>query len=327
MTFNTSKWMKQLPADAVITNVLMPGSHDSAAYEFCIDRAKFGNTRWQYWAEKFHRLPCVKSFLERWTWTQDLDIYEQLELGVRALDFRVSYCKDDSEFYFTHSFACVPAKQALVQVKNFLRKHPTEIVYVRVEPDVRNYKTMLHTSSNFLIMASNILKDFLVPFGTQDLTLRALRENDQRLFLFYKHAQNLLGKRVWPSSFHGLEQYTSDVGWKKNIIERYLEYTEDRHELQKLNVLAMTLTPQDQDVENALKSKFCCCCCGGNKTPKNGGLPELAREMHAVMYQWMWAWDLENVQVLDTDFVDARFIRFVEKLNRNRFSMGESSKE
>lgn len=67
-TTETSCWMKNLKDEALITELVIPGSHDSSTYSMSPDT---GN-----------------NLIAKAAQTQDLNIYGQLKLGARSLDIR-----------------------------------------------------------------------------------------------------------------------------------------------------------------------------------------------------------------------------------------------
>lgn len=107
----TDSWMKDLPDDMLISDVMLPGTHDSAA--------------------KYVSLP----FFSR---CQALDIAGQLEAGYRFLDIRLN-AKEDGSMFLMHGFTyCrnglmpwsgrLELGTVLAQCYSFLKAHPSEFI-------------------------------------------------------------------------------------------------------------------------------------------------------------------------------------------------------
>ena len=76
----------------------------------------------------------VRRFISCWAQTQRLSVKEQLDHGVRFLDFRVSKCPTDGQYYIVHSF-CGPALvDVLRQVSEFANRNAKEIILIEVVP-------------------------------------------------------------------------------------------------------------------------------------------------------------------------------------------------
>lgn len=89
-----SDWMSQLPERARNTSIYsltIPGSHDSGSYSLEIahglspDRPNF---REKWWYKMFPKIAL--RITKEWSKTQDIDIFSQLQNGVRYLDIRVA---------------------------------------------------------------------------------------------------------------------------------------------------------------------------------------------------------------------------------------------
>ena len=104
-------WMAGLDDNAYLSQLSIPGTHDSGTGE--------GWTGW-----------LGESFGPSMGQTQDLDIGEQLECGVRAFDLRP--CVVDGELVINHGILQTKAKfpETLRQLCQFVTEHPTEFVVV-----------------------------------------------------------------------------------------------------------------------------------------------------------------------------------------------------
>ena len=124
-------WMSKLPDDRKLVLINMPGSHDSAAFN----------------------MHCFGSCFAK---TQDLDIPEQLKIGVRILDIRVtinSSCffneieeeiENDTDLILCHGICncyhidnkkkkILTYKDVLNQVREFLIEYPSETIIFKTD--------------------------------------------------------------------------------------------------------------------------------------------------------------------------------------------------
>lgn len=119
-------WISKLPTSTKIHDIILPATHNSGAYtiDFCklTTLQKFGIY-----------------FLRKWTINQSLTIEEQLNMGIRFLDLRISFFDG---FYISHTFATITMDNALNQVLSFLEKNPKEFVIIKIVPDFNNRHTV-----------------------------------------------------------------------------------------------------------------------------------------------------------------------------------------
>jgi 1-phosphatidylinositol phosphodiesterase len=100
-------WMGKLPDDTRIVDMTIPASHDAAAVYGCPD-------------------PVSKEFAK----TQDYNIQQQLEMGIRFFDFRFR-CTGNS--FALHHGVCYQQQMfgsVLNTIDQFLEKNPTEVVFI-----------------------------------------------------------------------------------------------------------------------------------------------------------------------------------------------------
>lgn len=101
-------WMKNVSDDIYITEMTIPGTHDSGATHSLFDVAG----------------KC-----------QDLNIREQLNVGVRFLDIRLQLVND--ELNIVHSFVDQDLKfdEVLKDIDEFLSKHESEFIIISLKED------------------------------------------------------------------------------------------------------------------------------------------------------------------------------------------------
>lgn len=67
--------------------------------------------------------------------SQNLDFYQQLELGVRMFDIRVAYSTENSLVYISHGALMIPLATALKDIRRFLEEHEREVIVLDVRKD------------------------------------------------------------------------------------------------------------------------------------------------------------------------------------------------
>jgi len=69
------------------------------------------------------------------TVSQNLNLYHQLELGIRAFDIRVGYSSDSQLVYVSHGSLMVPISLAMQDIRRYLEEHTREVVVLDVKKD------------------------------------------------------------------------------------------------------------------------------------------------------------------------------------------------
>ena len=119
---NRSAWMKGLPDAVPVCQITLPATHDSGAL--------LGGEGLQ---------------------TQDIDIREQLEVGVRGFDIRLQACENGKLGVF-HSVQFQETyweTDVLPAFVDFLKKHPSEMLFVSLKKeggDSDAYRLLLSAS-------------------------------------------------------------------------------------------------------------------------------------------------------------------------------------
>lgn len=130
-TFALRSWMTdkiELIRNIKISELVIPGTHNSAAYILDLKRPT---------PPKFQRylplLSLASYFVEKWTLNQKANVYDQLNMGIRSIDLRLSYV--EGTFYTSHTFACVKLDVILDQINKFLTENPNEVLFIRNATD------------------------------------------------------------------------------------------------------------------------------------------------------------------------------------------------
>ena len=105
-------WMQYLPDDRLITNISIPGTHNSCTYRTSHSISK-----------------C-----------QTYPLKEQLHQGVRYLDLRCIYKKNGLQMYHGMDNMRLSLDTCLVWVRDFLQEHPSEIILLRFQREKKKGK-------------------------------------------------------------------------------------------------------------------------------------------------------------------------------------------
>ena len=176
--------------------------------------------------------------------TQDKNIKEQLELGIRYFDLRVAPNPNaNNELYFVHSKYGDSVNETLSDMKNFLEKHDKEVVIL----DFQHFQGMDSTSHQKLI---NLLKNNLgkyIATATPDTlnrkTLQELCSNNQRVILLYEdnsyyqyiYGQNDMESLIFNRSDSIYSPWIEDE-WKSSTLIPKLQTELDKRPNDKLFV-------------------------------------------------------------------------------------------
>ncbi|KAF5533072.1 serine threonine kinase [Fusarium napiforme] len=137
-------WMKTLPGDLSVTQISIPGTHNSHAIKSNVVVASNGNVNFA--AHALYNPGIVSMYAEIYTTIatcQSFSMWDQLHFGVRCFDLRVrSWEKFDNEggrwaFGLCHGSAKL--KESLTQVldgmADFLKKYPSETLLISIKWD------------------------------------------------------------------------------------------------------------------------------------------------------------------------------------------------
>ena len=153
-----NNWMKDLPDDAYLVDLSIPGAHDAAT-----------GHGWTGLAGTLGG-PSTGT-------TQDIDIPEQWKLGVRAFDLRPNV--NGSRLAINHGVLQTKLyfDDAIKTLCGFLRDNPSEFIVIHMlyaqkdnfESNKAKYSTMLKA-----LLESDDVKDYLIDFR-RDLTVKDMR--------------------------------------------------------------------------------------------------------------------------------------------------------
>lgn len=126
------------------------GTHNSSSFKVDYSVNLFpSKSKWAV----LRRLALLFGFMRRridqLTLNQNLNIYQQLCLGVNLLEFYVSVAPDGT-FYCSHTFATIPLSVALDQINDYLSLYPQADLYVKIGPDFETSATLLDQEERLL---------------------------------------------------------------------------------------------------------------------------------------------------------------------------------
>ncbi|XP_027498883.1 PI-PLC X domain-containing protein 1 [Corapipo altera] len=234
------QWMSRLPEelwDIPLYNLALPGSHDTMTY--CLDKrsAVSGN---ESKVVKFLNkcMPCiVRPIIMKWSITQVLTVTEQLEAGVRYLDFRIAHKANDPSMnlYFVHMvYTTVTVQDTLWKVLRWLEAHPQEVVILAC----RNFDGLTRRLHSHLVACiKEIFQCKLCPRNVMP-TLRTMWQLGHQVIVSYEEDMELKEHcELWPTIPYWWGNKTST-----RALIRYLEHMKRRGRPGKFFVAGINLT-------------------------------------------------------------------------------------
>lgn len=129
-------WMgelRQFLYNHTLFDILLPGTHDSGAYELFNEFAPDTDRRLDRLVEIANAFGIPTFELVRvWALAQNLTIYEQLYAGARYIDFRACVDAKHAEWRTMHMLLGNPSQLLLDDIRRFLHEFPTEVIFVEV---------------------------------------------------------------------------------------------------------------------------------------------------------------------------------------------------
>ncbi|XP_031836268.1 PI-PLC X domain-containing protein 3 [Nomia melanderi] len=194
-------WMTRLP-DAIknipIIQLAIPGSHNTMTYtinrrnEVGPDEPNYIRTLGRYCS------PVSKPIIFNWSITQHDSVKDQLNGGIRYLDFRVATKPTNRNIYFVHGLYGSEIYQPLQEIAEWLSSHSNEILIV----DFQHFYLFKETDHQHLVdMIFRVFQKKLCPiFSSFDhITLNWLNLKRYQVIVIYRNifAQNY--SNLWPS--------------------------------------------------------------------------------------------------------------------------------
>lgn len=193
--------MSQIPNDRIFNQLIIPGSHNSGTYDIQ-PQSKFSlspDDPLPIWIEEISNIlpiSIVRPIVAGWSKTQPYSIKQQLNHGIRYLDFRV--CLFQSHFYLCHALISVRLKKALEQIQYFIQQNPSEIILLDIN-HIYNVENSAQ-ESQLVQLIQKYLGDSLIPntYHVTD-TIGTLRQSQKNIIVFM-NSQNNVANNFWPES-------------------------------------------------------------------------------------------------------------------------------
>lgn len=155
-----------------IHELVIPGSHDSFAYDFKILGPNESG------------MPRIANlFIKLWAKCQSKTIYEQLLMGIRYFDIRIT--KYNGEYYTIHSLIAIPVGQILHDILLFIDTFPTEKIILDFNhlyiDDVKEFEEYLKFQIGDKAVSNNN-DNIVAAIGTLDKPLFVFVDDDNTSF-------------------------------------------------------------------------------------------------------------------------------------------------
>lgn len=134
-SFDPEHWMADLAPQIggrPLSELRVPGTHDAGTFSISRTDPVLSDAQNDAGTEQFEGIPPLR--IADYIYTHDKTFSEQLDLGIRYLDFRLT-CDADGMF-IVHVFRGEPIADALDEIATWAREHPAEVVFLDVQ---KNY--------------------------------------------------------------------------------------------------------------------------------------------------------------------------------------------
>ncbi|MBW8308577.1 MAG: phosphatidylinositol-specific phospholipase C domain-containing protein [Candidatus Paracaedibacteraceae bacterium] len=308
-SLDMSRWMEHLAdtiQDRSLTELFLPGSHDSATYKL---EHKFGKN--QDITSKLNTLRYallgfgVTKVVQTWSQAQNRSIIQQLEDGVRYLDLRIIYRDSKKQFYTVHGLYGPSLKDVLSQINQFLHHHPQEIIVIQVG----DLRYMPHGDNDH----HALIAKFKEAFGNRlisksdglALPIKTLWGHEKQVVLIYKKDDIAAAyNEIFPRK--SLDDYwanADNVSTLKIKLDAHLKGRQfNPHQLY---VIQSQMTPATNTITASLKpfSK-------GYKS-----LHQMAAAVQKEFPQWLNEWHAYGPAIVLVDFINKDIARQIVQLN------------
>ncbi|XP_015250082.1 PREDICTED: PI-PLC X domain-containing protein 1-like [Cyprinodon variegatus] len=185
-----SDWMSKLPAELHTTSLfklVIPGSHDSMSYDLDVHSRIIEPNA----LRRFSRIYCVRKIIHTWAATQEVNMTEQLNAGVRYFDLRIGRKPNDTDptrLYFHHGlYTHTDVETILQEINTWAESHPKEILILSLSHFEGFDKKIAAKLHNHLIeFIKNLFKAKLLP-NMVNPTLKHCWDNGKNVIVSYDH--------------------------------------------------------------------------------------------------------------------------------------------
>ena len=198
----------------------------------------------------------AKKIVHSWSVTQSLNFEEQLNMGIRYFDFRVSCWPGKEGFFFVHGLYGLGVCESLRKMNVWLDDHPKEMVFL----DFNHLYSLEGKHQELVTCIEETFASKLCPeMDLEAASLSVLRDVGWQVVVFYHHQATALGNpQLWPaSSVHSVWPNTTQPRQMVDILNAH--HTRGRPP-NKFYVSQGVLTPTGttilQHISNDLKEIF-----------------------------------------------------------------------
>ncbi|XP_023960215.2 PI-PLC X domain-containing protein 1 isoform X1 [Chrysemys picta bellii] len=202
LCYENGDWMSQLPEnlwDVPLHYLSLPGSHDTMTY--CLDKNSAISVNESKLLQVIDKcMPCIiHPIIMKWSITQVLNVSEQLDAGIRYLDFRIAHKPNDSSvnLYFVHMvYTTAVVEDILWEILKWLQAHPQEVVILAC----RNFDGLTKELHHHLISCIKMI--FHSKLCPKDVvpTLRNMWTYGYQVIISYEDVNEVMKHReLWPA--------------------------------------------------------------------------------------------------------------------------------
>ncbi|OAB48875.1 lipoprotein 17-related variable surface protein [Mycoplasmopsis gallinarum] len=213
-------WMKYVDGNKRLTDLSIPGTHDAAMFDGSGFAWKFGG--------------------KAWAKTQSRNIATQLKSGIRFFDIRIS---NNMWIYHGAAASSLSFDAFLNEIKNFLKRYPSETVIMRYKDENANIQRMSDQdrakwrAKIYAAFLKDGIRDIVYQNETNEWftnpTLNELRGKlyvmDNMHHLILEHNKDF--GTIWNPGVHIIQdQYETDENVKLNLVKEFLNISNNDDE-------------------------------------------------------------------------------------------------
>lgn len=265
------KWMENsCLKNKKVSKLLLPGTHDSGAYQ--VDAPYF-----------------IGHFVNKWTITQNLNIYQQLMSGVRSFDLRITLEKN--KFYVSHRFLCDSLETIMLQILNFIGKNQNEVILLHINTDNNNNSMTSKNNDlmNFLFMH---IGNYIVENTTNytELILGDIINSSKRIIIFSDYLINVGKTYVFNDINHLWYNQTDEY----QLIQKFKD-----DDVYSPSVFDFVLTPNLNYVLSNM----------------NGSIKNMAKKVNKELETILQDRQISKVNVITLDYIDVNNVSKIIEYN------------
>uniref|UniRef100_A0A8D8VD77 PI-PLC X domain-containing protein 3 n=2 Tax=Cacopsylla melanoneura TaxID=428564 RepID=A0A8D8VD77_9HEMI len=234
MSNENENWMRDLPNtlhSMPLIYLAIPGSHDTMTYSIKKNSgiAPDATKEVKILSKIFG--PLAKRIVYNWSVTQHLNITDQLNMGVRYLDLRVSSKSGDSNLYFVHAMFAGEVKTRLEEVNGFLNAHPSECLIIDFQ---HFYSFTKETHVQLIQIITEVFGNKLCvqPNPVTRLSLKWMWSNRYQVIVIYRNdiifsidkGKRLWSGTLWPTFWPDTTSVSKLIEYCDRILEHRDQY-------------------------------------------------------------------------------------------------------